>query len=74
MHRKEGFQGLTYRRTTVASESDLEGLAHRLALIASATSDADTGRRLLGLVEELLEQAGLPVSSNPPHAPPTAVP
>ena len=48
----------------MAGEPDLEGLAHRLALIASATSDADTGRRLLGLVEELLEQAGLPVSRN----------
>jgi len=53
----------------MAGEPDLEGLAHRLALIASATSDADTGRRLLVLVEELLEQAGLPASLNGDGAP-----
>jgi hypothetical protein len=44
----------------MAGKPDLEGMAHRLALIASATSDADTSCRLLELVEELLEQAGLP--------------
>ena len=44
------------------SEPDLEGLAHRLALIASATSDAETGRRLLEVVEELLQLAGLPAA------------
>jgi hypothetical protein len=47
----------------MAYEPDLEGLAHRVALIASTTNDAETGRRLLKLVEELLEQAGLPASS-----------
>jgi hypothetical protein len=44
----------------VASGSNLEELAHRLAAIASATSDAETGCHLLGIVEELLEAAGLP--------------
>jgi hypothetical protein len=56
----------------MASEPGLEALAHRLALIASATSDAETGCCLLRVVEELLEQAGLPVSSNPPDVPPAA--
>jgi hypothetical protein len=46
----------------MAGELDLEGLAHRLALIASGTSDSEAGRRLLAVVEELLEQAGLPTS------------
>lgn len=53
----------------MAGEPDLEGLAHRLALIASATSDAETGRRLLAVVEELLEQAGLPASRNGDRGP-----
>jgi hypothetical protein len=53
----------------MASEPDLEGLAHRLALIASATGDAETGCRLLELVGELLEQAGLPASRNGDDAP-----
>ena len=53
----------------MVSEPDLEGLAHRLALIASTTSDAETGRRLLDVVEELLEQAGLPGGRNSDEAP-----
>ncbi len=47
----------------MAGELDLEGLAHRSGTsIASGTSDSEAGRRLLAVVEELLEQAGLPTS------------
>ena len=43
----------------MASELDPETLAHRLATIACATSDSTTGVRLLEVVGELLERAGL---------------
>lgn len=39
---------------------DPETLAHKLATIACATSDSATGVRLLDVVGELLELAGLP--------------
>ena len=44
----------------MASKSNPEELAHRLAAIASATNDAETGCRLLEIIEELLAAAGLP--------------
>jgi hypothetical protein len=43
----------------MASELDLETLAHRLATIACATSDSMMGVRLVEVVAELLERAGL---------------
>jgi hypothetical protein len=43
----------------MTSGLDPETLAHRLAKIACATSDSATGVRLLEVVGELLEQAGL---------------
>jgi hypothetical protein len=39
---------------------DLVELAHEIATIASTTTDPETGRRLLELVEKLMRVAGLP--------------
>jgi hypothetical protein len=39
---------------------DLVELAHEIAGIASTTTDPETGRRLLKLVEKLMQAAGLP--------------
>lgn len=49
----------------MTSELDPEALAHRLAKIACATSDSAAGVRLLEVVGELLEQAGLLPADNP---------
>jgi hypothetical protein len=46
-------------RTAMTNGLDPEMLAYRLATIACATSDSTTGVRLLEVVGELLEQAGL---------------
>ncbi|HLY88491.1 MAG TPA: hypothetical protein VKQ27_05855 [Acetobacteraceae bacterium] len=48
----------------MTSEVDPEALAHRLAMIACATSDSATGVHLLEVVGELLEQAGFPPASS----------
>jgi hypothetical protein len=39
---------------------DVVELAREIAKIASTTTDPETGRLLMELVERLLEQAGLP--------------
>ena len=48
----------------MTSELDPETLAHKLAQIASATSDSTMGVRLLEVVGELLEHAGLLPADN----------
>jgi hypothetical protein len=39
---------------------DLVELTHELAKIASSTTDPNTGRHLMELIERLMRQAGLP--------------
>ncbi len=43
---------------------DVVELAHELSKIASTTSDPDTGRQLMEVVERLLRAAGLPPASS----------
>jgi hypothetical protein len=51
---------------TMESGRDLAGLAFTIAEIASATSDGDTGRRLVALVGRLLTESGLPPDGSLP--------
>lgn len=44
----------------MSDKFDVVELARELARIASTTSDPETGRLLLELVDRLLRQAGLP--------------
>ena len=46
---------------TMNDTIDAVELAHELAEIARTTTDADTGRRLIEVVERLLVAAGLPL-------------
>ena len=42
---------------------DVVELAHEIAQIASQTSDPETGRQLMEVVERILRAAGLPPGS-----------
>jgi len=44
----------------MSNNIDLLELAHEIASIASTTTDPETGRLLVGLVEKLMQAAGLP--------------
>jgi hypothetical protein len=44
----------------MSEKVDIVNLAHELAEIASTTSDPETGRRLMEVVEKILRAAGLP--------------
>jgi hypothetical protein len=48
----------------MSDKIDVLELAHEIAEIARRTRDADTGRRLMDLVERLLRASGLPPSSH----------
>jgi len=52
--------GLPTAGGTAARAIDIVELAHDIATIASRTSDAETGRRLMAVVERMLQAAGLP--------------
>jgi hypothetical protein len=48
----------------MSDKIDVVALAHELTKIASTTSDPDTGRQLMEVVERILRAMGLP----PAHA------
>jgi hypothetical protein len=48
----------------MSDKIDVVELAHDLTMIASTTSDPETGRQLMEVVEKILRAAGLP----PAHA------
>jgi hypothetical protein len=50
----------------MADVPNLAELARALAEIASQTTDADTAQRLMALVHQLMTDAGVPPSSEPP--------
>jgi hypothetical protein len=50
----------------MADVPNLAELARALAEIASQTTDATTARRLMALVHQLMTNAGVPPSSDPP--------
>jgi hypothetical protein len=56
----ETLMQVLYGGAAMSDRIDVVELAHEIAKIASTTTDPDTGRQLMKLVERLLGQAGLP--------------
>jgi hypothetical protein len=50
----------SWRGRAMPNDTDLLDLARKIAEIASTTTDPETGRQLMELVERLLREAGLP--------------